>query len=188
VEPTWPPFPLGTAYWDITANAGEEIKLSLTSSEATTWGLVLTDPDGGAEVAQGTALQHTVGAGGVLTVGVVNLGPEGLDADDALETASFQLTVERIAADDDDDDDSADDDGGGCACTAAGRRPGATWLVALLLGATWSYRRTTTFIHDYPGRLSLPAAASGAGRYLRRPRSAATQIEERQETRTIGAV
>lgn len=129
ITPTFPPFPLGMSYWTLAVTPGEPVDLSLSSDADTAWGLLVVDGAGGAAT-QGTTLSY-VPEGTEVTLGVVNLGPPDLDADDPLEAAPFTLTV------------GAGTGGGGCACATPGRRdrtaPGWAWL--LVLGGLAAARR-----------------------------------------------
>jgi hypothetical protein len=125
VVPTYPLFPLGTAYVDVPVTAGDVVSIALDGDPGLRWGLIAVEPDAD-EAVEGVALEHVVTATGVLTVGVVNLGPDGLDADDPLESASFALTISRAEAGDTDDTDSGNGGlppgiaKGGCSTAAGG--------------------------------------------------------------------
>ncbi len=127
VEPAWPPYPLGTSYFEVEVEAGDVIGLRLDAVPVVQWGLVAVDPAASSS-AVATELQHTVAETGILTVGVVNLGPEDLDAEDVLYTATFSL---EIAV----GDGTGEPGTGGCSCGAAGVATAPLWLLLLLAAA-----------------------------------------------------
>jgi len=126
LSPSWPPYPLGTSYWTLVGDAGDTLTLDLESPADTEWALVVSD---GASVtsARAMTLQVTL-SGDAATVGVVNLGPEGMDADDPLGTAAFTLSVSGAE---------------GCGCTASARPRGA-WIPAWLAVVALVRRRIRT--------------------------------------------
>ncbi len=138
--PQWPPYPLGTTYVDLAVQAGDEMEITLTADSGVEWGLVAVEATAESTVL-GSILTHTTAEDGTLTLGVVNLGALDLDANDPLETATFELVVDRIETElplEDPDEDALDDDGG-CACRFS--RSGRTGSAALLLLAFFALRR-----------------------------------------------
>ena len=134
----WPPYPLGTSYYDLEVEAGDEIALTLAGDPTVEWGLVAVEGSS-ADAAIGGELTHEVQQDGILTVGVINLGPLGLDADDPLETAAFELTVAR--ADDGDPDGENGPGGTGCACRNGDRSHASSVLAMTLLSLAAATRR-----------------------------------------------
>ena len=130
----WPPYPLGTTYYDLEVEAGDEIALTLAGDPTVEWGLVAVEGSSAATVIGGE-LTHVAQQDGTLTVGVINLGPLGLDADDPLETAAFELTVARAGGGDPDGEHGPGENG--CACRTGDRSgaPGAVWLVLSMVVA-----------------------------------------------------
>ncbi len=97
VSPTMPPFPLGMSLWDMDAHAGATVRLTVAGDDAVEWAILAVQGAEsalwtGADVASGDAAWTPAEDGGA-TIGVLNLGAPSMDADDALETASFTLTV-----------------------------------------------------------------------------------------------
>lgn len=130
--PEWSPYPLGTTYVDVAVQAGDEIAVSLSGDTDVEWGLVAVEA-ATESTAVGTELTHTATEDGTLTLGVVNLGPIDLDANDPLDTSSFELLVDRVETETPlgDPEQNDLDDEGGCACGIS--RPGHTGAAWLLL-------------------------------------------------------
>lgn len=117
LRPEWPVFPLGASFFSVSASGS--VRVRLEGDAATEWGIVATD---GAR--EWTTTGGELEVSGPVTVAVVNLGPVGMDADDALEAATFTLTLEAVEA--------VAKEPGGCGCgTGGGGR--AAWAVALAL-------------------------------------------------------
>jgi len=126
-SPGHAPYPQGTVYFDVDAQAGETLDLDL-EGDAVEWGLVAVG-DGVDAHARGTTLGVFVPAAGAVTVGVINLGPAGFVAGDALEPADFTLSI-------------SSDVRGGCGCDGSGAAGmGPMTLLALLGGLCRRIRR-----------------------------------------------
>lgn len=115
--PANPPYPLGASFYDVPIAAGAAIDVALDGDPTTRWA-VLAIEDGSSTVVDGGPYT-AIGDHGV-TLAVVNLGPDGMDADNLLEPASFQLTV------------TAATEPRGCGCASASPAP---WPAALALVA-----------------------------------------------------
>jgi hypothetical protein len=109
LQPAWPPYPLGASYWDVVVHAGEPVTFAVESEADAEWGLVIAGTLSHAVFGEWTTFVPP--DDGVATVGVVNLGPSGFDADDPLKPAPFRLTVRPGIGDDADDPTR-------CACSA----------------------------------------------------------------------
>lgn len=110
-EPAWPPYPLGVSFFDVPAES-EGLPLDFRGDEAVRWALLSIDADAWSELADGDPL-----AGGS-TLAVVNLGPEGFAATDALEPASFSVRA-----------------GGACGCASGGGGGVGLWGLVLCVVA-----------------------------------------------------
>ena len=124
LSPALPPFPLGAVFYDIEAEQGDSLELTLESAEAVDWALLVVEPGGEAAIMQGEELSYGPLANGQATVIVANLGPADMDADDPLRAADFTLQI----------------DSGGCGCSS---RPGGVVQLgwALLAGLGLCARR-----------------------------------------------
>jgi uncharacterized protein (TIGR03382 family) len=109
--PSRAPYPLGAVYWDIPAGFAGTV--SLDGDPAVRWGMVVV----GAVPTETT--DTVLSVHGPATLGVVNLGPAGFDADDPLAPADFRLDVTE----------NPEDAGCGCNTTIA-----APWLGVFVLG------------------------------------------------------
>ncbi len=143
--PEWPPYPLGTTYVDVAVTAGDEISVEVGGDLSTGWGLVAVEATTETtELAGPAPLVHTAAEDGTLTVGVVNLGPVDLDANDALETASFELLVERIEDEiplEEPEREELDEEEDGCTCRPAWTEENPPAVAMLLLAAVVIRRR-----------------------------------------------
>ncbi len=138
VEPTIAPYPLGTSYWEVEVPAGEVLVARVDGDPDVRWGIVVVEP-GGETIVEGTEAEHLV-LGSVVTVGVVNLGPQGFDADDPLEPAAFTLSIAWGPAAGGDPEGPEGDPAEGCGCATTGAPTGAL-LLAVALAARRRPRR-----------------------------------------------
>ncbi|MCK6526052.1 hypothetical protein L6R50_00310 [Myxococcota bacterium] len=158
MTPSEPPYDLGASYWEIAPGNGATgtLRLAATGDQGARWGVVAAAllGDGPARLASargpsGEAVAVEVDLEGAerVLVGVANLGPSGLDAEDEPERRGFELVAELRAPDPADDDDSAsgeDEPTSGCqGCDSAGG-PGRAPAAALLLLAASRRRRSRT--------------------------------------------
>ena len=142
ITPLMPPFPLGATYVGLQATPGDRLQLVLDADPSVDWGLVVVESGGGAVLQPGDDYGPVVT--GDLTVGVVNLGTPGMDADDVLSPASFVLDVRTYPVDSMPADTGADTAGDtetpkeeppGCGCGTGGAGWGAGGLALLALAA-----------------------------------------------------
>ncbi len=124
LAPNLPPYPLGAVFYDVSAEAGDRIELQIDSAASVDWALFVVEPDGTSSIAEGTELTSDPLSTGEATVIVANLGPAGMDAEDALRPADFTLDIATR----------------GCGCTSQPRR-GAPGALLGLLALTLCVRR-----------------------------------------------
>lgn len=149
LTPTAPPYPLGTAYWDLEGlEAGARLAVAVDGDPGVRWGIVVVD--GGETVTEGVSAGH-VASGDPLTVGIVNLGPEGMDADDPLAPAAFTVTFTRVP-------DPAGVTPEGCGCATGGS--GAP-LTGILLAFALARRRVPVGAGAVDGPARATSTRSG---------------------------
>lgn len=124
VVPEHAPLPLGAVYVDVYLLAGESLLVEVESDAPTRWGVLVTEHQARLSAsAVGKRIEHVAVSDGIVTVGALNLGPAGFDADDPLLGAPVRLHV-RTPLD-------APDPVEVCGCaTGAGS---GTWLGPLLV-------------------------------------------------------
>ncbi len=119
LSPAMDPFPLGAVYYDLAANKGASLHLSLAASDTVDWALLVVEPGVDATIHEGAELDYGPLVGDTVTVAVANLGEPGMDADDHLKAVPFTLTVAET---------------GGCGCATQRRTPPGAWLLLAALG------------------------------------------------------
>jgi hypothetical protein len=162
VAPAFPPYPLGTSYWDVAVQADQALTIAVDGDSGVAWGLVVVEPGVDASSSTDGTLDLVAVATGTWTIGVVNLGPDGMDGDDPLQPSTFRLSVTATAppaGDTGDTGDTAETNGTpdpgptqtGCGCST--QTASGSWL--LLLAAFGARARAPR-----PRRLSGPDAAT----------------------------
>lgn len=137
LAPEYPPYPLGVSFFDVDVPAGAMRTFALEGEDGVDWALLVID---GATTSAETTF--TAAADTTITLAVVNLGPPGMDADDALAPADFTLSVDAPAGDGGGDEEGPEGPPAeeGCGCATSGGLGGA-WLAGLL--ALYSRPRST---------------------------------------------
>ena len=118
VTPSSPPYPLGMSLWDRDVDNFDVIELRVDGDNAVEWAIIAvqggeTSTWWGPDAINGSAVWQPPDDGPA-TIGVINLGGAGFDADNVLETASFTLNVTTDYV-----PPERQEDVGGCACSAA---------------------------------------------------------------------
>ncbi len=129
----------GTVYLRLTdIPVGTQLRVELESGSDVEWGWVWVQ--GSTELSGfGSSFEHSTAEQGDLLLGFVNLGAEGFDGDDAIQAASFTISLSTVEGDGGDEAEDGGDGGekGGCGC-AAPAPMGGLLLAPLLL---WVRRR-----------------------------------------------
>jgi len=127
IRPSYSPYPLGSVFWDVIVEPGTNIEVKVYDGPRVDWGLVIVEPGGGQAIKQGDYLIYGPVTAGEVTVGVVNLGPPDMDADDVLKKASFVVQMHSHKD---------------CGCASSGRpTPPHALALLTLLGLCASRRR-----------------------------------------------
>ena len=116
---------MGVAYFDVQAEPGQDISAPLAGSAATNWRLIGIGVPSGEYTDDVESVTATADSDGLVTFAVLNLGWDGMDADDPLTAESFTLTIT------DPDTETVDKPPCGCATGIGGA--GAGLLGAALL-------------------------------------------------------
>jgi uncharacterized protein (TIGR03382 family) len=142
VEPVNPPLPTGISYFKLSGLlAGEELELSVRSSEDVQWGLLAVEGEAVTSAMEGPLT--VVGGGGDLIIGVVHLGDADFDADRRVVPTDFTLSLARTAevagdsggVEEDSDVEEQEEGGGGTMKGGGCQSAGGSALAGLALSA-----------------------------------------------------
>lgn len=107
-------YPLGAVYYDVDVAMGDTLDVTIDGDPSVDWGLVFVEEGATETIVAGTEASYTAQLDAGVTVGVVNLGSPGMDADDPLAASVVKVHLA----------------GRGCGCGGGG---GAAWLLPLTL-------------------------------------------------------